>query len=111
MSGGSYATVSPARCLVFMQGADRINDELEVGFDHIFEARWLWAERVGRVVMLLFVAAGIGGLLGRGPYSHETTTVPMSDLSVDFEPIARSQTGTQVTLHLQNPGSKSELDL
>lgn len=48
-----------------MQGADKVNDELEVGFDEPFESRWSRAEQVGRVVMVLVAAAGLSGLLGR----------------------------------------------
>jgi hypothetical protein len=86
-----------------MQGADRVNEELEVGFDEKFEQRWLWGQRVGRVVMVVFTLAGLAGVLGRGPYSHRSLESASSGLKVDFEPIARSQTGTQVTLHLSNP--------
>ena len=49
-----------------MRGADAVNDELEVGFDERFEHRWVWAERAGRVVMVLFVGAALFGLLGHG---------------------------------------------
>ena len=85
-----------------MQGADLVNDELEVGFDETFERRWHHAEQIGRVVMVLFVIAGLGGFLGVGPYSHRTAKAPDASLAVDFEPVARSQNGTQVTLHFDN---------
>ncbi len=85
-----------------LQGADRVNDELEVGFDARFERRWMWAERGGRLFMLAFVAAGLSGLLGRGPFSHRTSTVPGAALAVDYEPIMRAQTQTQITLHIRN---------
>ena len=94
-----------------MQGADRVNEELEVGFDERFEQRWLWAERAGRVVMVLFVAAGLGGLLGHGAYSHRTAQSAESALAVDFEPVARSQSNTQITFHLDNPTAAPTLDL
>ena len=87
-----------------LQGADRVNGEFEVGFDERFENRWVWAERAGRVFMVLFVAAGLVGLLGRGPLSHRTSTVPGADLAVDYEPITRVQTDTQITLHVRNDG-------
>ncbi len=48
-----------------MQGADRVNDELEVGFDEKFERQWLWGQRAGRIVMVVITAAGIAGLWGR----------------------------------------------
>jgi hypothetical protein len=94
-----------------MQGADRVNEELEVGFDPPFERNWLWAERIGRVVMVLFVAAGLCGLLGHGPYSHSTVKSAASGLAVDFEPVARSQSATQVTIHLNNDTAGPTLDL
>lgn len=87
-----------------IQGADPVNDEFEVGFDQRFEQSWSRAEQIGRVVMVLFVIAGLAGLLGRGPFSHERVQSAGSGLMVDFEPVARSQTGTQVTLHVANPG-------
>ena len=93
------------------QGADRINEEFEVGFDRSFESRWQRAEQFGRVVMVAFVAAGLAGMLGRGPYSHRTEKTAQSALAVDFEPVARSQSTTQVTLHLDNPTGAPTLDL
>ena len=93
------------------RGADRVNDELEVGYDQRFERRWAWAERVGRVVMVVFVGAALAGLFGRGPFSHRTTTVTGSALAVDYEPVARVQTGTQVTLHLLNDRQSPTVDV
>ena len=94
-----------------MQGADKVNDELEVGFDEAFENRWLRAEQAGRVVMAAFVVASLTGLLGRGPYSHETKKLDDLSLAVDFEPVARSQTATQVTFHLRNSTDQPTLNL
>ncbi len=94
-----------------MQGADRVNDEPEVGFDEPFERRWVWAERAGRLVMVLFVAAGLAGFMGHGAYSHRTAKSAESALAVDFEPVARSQSATQLTFHSDNPTSEPTLDL
>ena len=94
-----------------MQGADRVNEEIEVGYDEPFERRWRRAEQVGRWVMVLFVAAGLAGLLGRGPFSHATVASAGTGLAIDFEPVARSQTGTQVTFHLDNPTNDPTVDL
>lgn len=94
-----------------MQGADQINDEFEVGFDERFEQRWVKAEWVGRVVMVVFVTAGLAGVFGRGPFSHRTETSAESALSVDFEPIARSQAPTQVTFHIDNSSESPEINL
>ena len=94
-----------------MQGADRVNEELEVGFDQRFERMWRRTEQVGRWVMLLVVAAGLAGFLGRGPFSHRTAISSGAGLSVDFEPITRSQASTQVTFNLSNPSPDDTVDL
>ncbi len=94
-----------------LRGADPVNDEFEVGFNEPFEQGWLRAERAGRVVMVLFIAAGLAGLLGHGPLSHHTTKSAESGLAVDFEPIARSNAATQVTFHIDNPTEQPTLDL
>ncbi len=83
-----------------------MNDEFEVGFDEPFERRWYRLELAGRTLILVFVLCGLAGLLGRGPFSHRRVEVPAAGMSVDFEPVARAQTPTQVTFHLAgSPGS------
>ena len=94
-----------------MQGADRVNDEFEVGFDSHFEQRWRRAELTGHATMALFLVAALAGLFGRGPLSHHTAGSAASGMTVDFEPVARSQTATQVTLHLANPTQSPTLDV
>jgi hypothetical protein len=84
-----------------LRGADPVNDELEVGFNQGFETGWHRAELIGRAVIVLVVAAGLAGLLGRGPFSHQSARTPDGLLSVDFEPVARFNTPTQVTLHVR----------
>lgn len=83
-----------------LRGADAINDEFEVGFNAAFESRWRRAELIGRWVMVLLVAAALAGLLGRGPLSHRTSRTPDGRFAVDFEPVARFGTATQVTFHV-----------
>jgi hypothetical protein len=85
---------SPAR------GAAPVNNELEVGYDAAFESRWRHAELVSHICMALIVAAALAGLFGRGPLSHRTHQTEDGRLAVDFEPIARYGTSTQITLHL-----------
>ena len=85
-----------------VRGADRVNDELEVGYDEVFEQRWNVAQNVGLVVMVLFLLVCVSGLLGRGPFSHRTASAPDKSLQVDYEPAAREGTPTQVTLRLPN---------
>jgi hypothetical protein len=83
-----------------IRGAAPINDELEVGYDADFEARWRHIELASHGCMLVVVAAALVGLFGRGPLSHRTHQSDDGRLAVDFEPIARYGTSTQITLHL-----------
>ena len=94
-----------------MQGADQINDEFEVGFDEPFERSWVKAEWVGRIVMIALVAAGLAGVFGRGPFSHRTEKSAESALALDFEPIARAQSPTQITCHIDKPTYSPEMNL
>jgi hypothetical protein len=86
------------------RGAAAVDDELEVGFDRDFEARWARAQIISHVVMIVIVIAALIGLLGRGPLSHRTLWTPDGRLGVNFEPLARFGTSTRVTLHLSAPG-------
>lgn len=87
-----------------LRGAAAIDDELEVGFDQRFERRWHGSELAGQAIMVLVVAAGLAGLLGEGPFSHRRLHAPGTIAAVDFEPVARFETPTQITLHLPGAG-------
>ena len=87
-----------------VRGAAPLADGFEVGFDERFEDRWFHAALVGRIVMLLFLCVCLGGLLGRGPFSHASAQSADGTLRVDYEPVTRDGTPTLVTLHLGNPG-------
>jgi hypothetical protein len=86
-----------------MRGADTVNDEFEVGFNQTFESRWYRAEQIGRVVMLAVVACALFGLLGRGPYSHDSKTSTGGSMEIDYEPIARHSTASMITVHIKHP--------
>ena len=92
-----------------LRGADPVNGELEVGYNHHFERRWHGYELLGRAVLVLVTAAGLAGLLGSGPYSHRT--IEAGGLAVDFEPIARWNTPTQVTVHIRPTDAMATADL
>jgi len=53
--------------------------------------------------LVLYVAAAFAGLLGHGPFSHHQITDATRTFEVDYEPIARAGTGTQVTIHILRP--------
>ncbi|MBE7210708.1 MAG: hypothetical protein INR65_06785 [Gluconacetobacter diazotrophicus] len=84
------------------RGAAPINGDLEVGYDESFEKQWIAVQYVGLLLMVLFALACVGGLLGRGPYSHRSRAAADGTLNVDFEPVAREETATQITFHVAN---------
>jgi hypothetical protein len=100
-----------ARVLVWMdenspkRGAAAVNNELEVGYDAPFETRWRHIELASHVGMTVVVAAALVGLFGRGPLSHRTHQSNDGRLAVDYEPIARYGTTSQITLHLSSDGA------
>jgi hypothetical protein len=86
-----------------LRGADLVNDELEVGFNSAFETRWHLYELAGRLVLAAVVAAGLAGFLGSGPFSHRRDRPKGGSITaIDFEPIARFGTPTQVTFHIKS---------
>ncbi len=93
-------------------GATRVNDELEVGYDESFEARFRLVERLGWLLLFVVVGAALLGLLGHGPFSHARTEV-VGGLSADYEPVARYDAPTQVTLHIasRSPGDSVQIRL
>jgi hypothetical protein len=82
------------------RGAAAINDELEVGYNPSFERKWRLVEVISHIFMAVIALAALAGLLGRGPLSHRTYSTKDGRLAIDFEPVARYGTSTQVTLHL-----------
>jgi hypothetical protein len=93
-----------------LRGADTVNDgELEIGFDETFERRFLWVVFAGRLLLSAVVIAGLLGLLGRGPFSHSRRRTADGAASIDFEPVARFGTATQVTFHLLQPANDNSV--
>jgi hypothetical protein len=92
------------------QRLDAIDDELEVGFDQTFERKWRRLELASHAIMALFVLAALLGLFGRGPLSHRTHMSANGRLSLDYEPLVRWGTSTQVTVHLSTPDVRPAAD-
>jgi hypothetical protein len=85
-----------------VRGAAPVDNELEVGYDEAFEARWRHLELASHAGMAVIVAAALAGLFGQGPLSHRTHQTGDGRLAVDIEPITRYGTSTQITLHLSS---------
>jgi hypothetical protein len=82
------------------EAASSVDDRFEVGFDADFETRFERWALAGRVLLCLFILACLAGRLGRGPFSHASARAPDGSLSVDYEPVARYDTPTTITLHV-----------
>jgi hypothetical protein len=82
------------------RGASTVDNELEVGYDERFESRWRHIELFSHATMLVIVVICASGLLGRGPLSHSIESSADGALNVDYEPIARHGTSTQITVHV-----------
>ncbi len=78
-----------------------IDAGIQVGFDANFENRWSRIQRIGRVLMLLFVLAGLGGLFGRGPLSRTIAMRPDAQLQVTYEWTARYQTPSVIEVVIE----------
>jgi hypothetical protein len=85
-----------------LRGAAPVNDDLEVGYDEAFETRWRHTQFVSHGCMVILVVAAAAGVFGRGPLSHRTLLSTDARLMVDFEPLARYGTSTQITLYLSS---------
>ena len=91
-----------------MRGASVVNDEVEVGFDEAFETSWARLEHAGRIAMSLLVALGLAGMFGAGPLDHARIGHAMRG-AVDYQPIARFGSPTQLTLHLPPVAHDSQM--
>jgi hypothetical protein len=82
------------------QRLDTIDEELELGFDQSFENTWRKLELTTHALLLLFVIAALGGAFGRGPLDHRSQANSDGTLSIDYEPVVRYGTTTQITVHV-----------
>ena len=73
-------------------------EEIKAGFYPEFERGWRRAELVGRAIMLLAVAATLGGFLGGGPRSLWTRHASAGPLRIEYAPVVRFGTPTGVTI-------------
>lgn len=82
-----------------MRPSPPMPEEIKAGFYPDFERGWRQAELIGRTVMLLAVAATLGGLLGGGPRSLWTRYASAGPLRIEYAPVVRFGTPTGITIH------------
>ena len=87
-----------------MQGAERVNDEFEVGFNQTFRIPLVPGGR-GRPRRHGPVHASRqpSALWAAGPSAIRRPNPPTAALVVDYEPIARHGTSTTITVHIKKP--------
>jgi hypothetical protein len=85
-----------------MADTTRVGD-LEIDQDLRFQKREWAFERVSWVVMALFVLAGLLGLLGRGPMSHQTAVSGDGLVTVEYDRFLNHRAATQMTVSV--PGN------
>lgn len=88
----------------FVSGLERLGS-LEIDEDLVFERRQWAVQRVGWVVMLLILVAGLIGLLGPGPISH--AQVSSGALAAEYERVVRKQAPSELHVRLE-PGAAPE---
>jgi hypothetical protein len=79
---------------------------LEVGEDPVFQEFSWKAQRIGFMVMLLFVAAAVLGLFGAGGPLAESV-VRANGLEVNYERFVRFDTGTTIEISLPTKAGDS----
>jgi hypothetical protein len=66
-----------------------------------FEHRWHRVQRVGRVILLIGLAAAVLGIFGTGPLASATATAPGGTSSVDYDRFLRTTQSTDLQISTQ----------
>lgn len=72
--------------------------KIQVSQDLPFQRRMWRAQRIGWALMLLTLAAGVGGVFGEGPLARGRAGDPTGPLSVDYERISRYFSPDQIRI-------------
>ena len=80
-----------------MQELHRV-DDLEIDQDLQFQRREWTLQRVGWVLMLLTILAGLAGVFGRGAVAHAVAGEPGDPLRLEYDRFVRRHADEQMTL-------------
>lgn len=72
------------------------SEDLQLHQDLAFQRRSWKVQRIGWIMMALFVLAGIMGLLGPGLLSHTTISTPTQSLQVEYDRLIRLHASTRL---------------
>jgi hypothetical protein len=74
-----------------------------------FERRWRRVQRVGRVLVGVFLLAAVAGIFGTGPLAHATASAPGGSFSVDYDRFLRTTQSSQLTISATPSGHSSQI--
>jgi len=79
----------------------KINDEVAVGEDLVFQRRWWRFERIVWTFFVLIIALDIAGLFGRGPIAQAEIRCADGSFGVHYERIERTGTPSMLVITLE----------
>jgi hypothetical protein len=81
---------------------DKVNDEIAVGEDLVFQRRWWNFERIVWSIFLLIILCDVAGVFGRGPLAH--AHMQNAAIRMKYERIARFGTPSTVEITFEPSG-------
>jgi hypothetical protein len=76
----------------------KIDDEIAVGSDPVFQRRWIRMERFVWILFGVFIILDLIGLFGRGPLSKAHAVTKDGSMDVTYERIERFSTSSILTV-------------
>jgi hypothetical protein len=77
----------------------KVNDDIDVGSDIVFQQKWWRFERIVWVALTLVVALNAVGVLGQGLAASARAATPDGAMRVEYQRIARFSTPAVITVH------------
>ena len=84
------------------------SERLELDQDLRFQRREWRVQRVGWLLWAAFLASGLAGLVGPGPFSTQQTATSDGRLTVEFNRFVHRHHATQLKLNMQPGGEADE---
>jgi hypothetical protein len=79
-------------------GVSRVGGEVEVGYDSAFEDKWWKFEMSSWVALIIFLAAALLGVLGRGLLSKAQVISSDGSFKVKYDRVVHFRTPAEITI-------------
>lgn len=76
-----------------------------------FERRWWRVQRIGRVLLLLGLAAAVLGIFGTGPLAHSTARAPDGSFLVDYDRFVRSTQSSELEISMRSLRRSARIEI